>query len=1188
MSVSTVLAGHVAEIVLLHGKGEAKNFDGNEWRRASVQQKLEPGSFVRTGDMSNLALLFADQTQIRVGQNSQLQIKTVNEANDGDSQTAVRLNSGRAWAQTKNVTGKFTMSTPTASMTIRGTDWDVEVDESGKSTLTVLSGSIEFSNTFGSITVDKGEQAVAEKGKPPLKQLISNPKERVQWVTAYEVDPLRYIRLSQTEDIAALADAADDGDGAALYDLHRHAEAKFAFGRAQATQEEDFPAAIGMALLALQDKELENASRWLQKAGNGELAQLTMAAYWVRSGEMRAAKNLLDTLVESGPLNQPAAYLILADFMVYQGLLKDGVEIDRRALTAFPGSPQVQSHLAKLLILSDQGEESQAAVNNAIGLGTGSIEPYLTQGELARWGGNSKGAEAGFSRAIAINPADDRGWFGLGTVFNEMEDIRRGREKLNKAIELNPDGPGYRGELGTLETFANRYAEAGMEFEAALERNPEDYVALTGYGVMLLKRGEAEAALQQFLKASVIEPRYARSHLYTGVAYYQLGRTSRALEEITKAKELDPHDPMPSMIASMIHTDEFEPAKAIAESRRATELMPYLKSMNQLANDQKGVANVGNALSFWGMRDWATHYAQDSYYPYWAGSHLFLAEMFDNQFVKNSELNQGYLLDPSIFGASNRFQTLVQKPGNYQSYFFGLQQDKYYRNLIPIVTFNGLVNDVIPISYFFEMEDNIWTSRNMRDTDYFSKTLDFTGAVGLMPTNEFRLFLFTNRKYDEGKSKYPQSDERGVFETRSAFHSPAREAIIGASYWIGPTSVLLTRFGQNDSPQQWRNLSSGDFSGDYHYRQRPIEREFQLAFLGRYKEIEFTVGADNAWGFMKYRQFDHSEDASQNQSIIDFFGGVKEKSKRLYGSVKYHFRPESYLQLDGDYAHYEMRDGWLQTVVDQTGSSSELLESEYSINRFMPSVGLVLQREPATFRLAYQDQVKLSLGSTLGPTTTAGIPDEGTLLSVGGEQHRVVAQVDMEFSDSLFGSVSIDHRRASNPVIWDPKDHNKNQDLQRLRQKSLGSVVEYHAPSMDTAYYYNAGENIEVSQFRINLNKIVTSQLSTALSYSYSDSSIRSELWAADDEYWPHHLLTVGGTWVSPNRIKVLASVNWRSKSWCDENSGGCVRSYADGQIAAYWETKDKRLSIGGFIANLFDPDPSTPEFYGVGVTFKN
>ena len=237
-------------------------------------------------------------------------------------------------------------------------------------------------------------------------------------------------------------------------------------------------------------------------------------------------------------------------------------------------------------------------------------------------------------------------WFGLGRLAAEREDVREARERLGRALELNPGGAGYRGELATLETFAGRLAEADAAFGQTLAEQPADYVALTGLGLLRLKQGRAEEALEPLLKAGLLEPRYARAALYTGIAYYQLGRPDRAIETLRKAAELDPRDPLPHMMLSRISADRMEFGAAIAEARRAAELMPFLKSLNQLANDQKGTANVGSALAQFGLEEWAHAHAYNAYTPYWAGSHLFLADRYNGEFNQNSELYQGFLSDP--------------------------------------------------------------------------------------------------------------------------------------------------------------------------------------------------------------------------------------------------------------------------------------------------------------------------------------------------------------------------------------------------------------------------------------------------------------------------------------------------------------------------------------------------------------
>jgi hypothetical protein len=273
--------GRLAEVISVQGVGEYRPEDAQVWNPARVGQGLFLGNYVRTGDLSRMAILFRDETQIRLNQNSQLQIKNVNDraqrmpvaAPDERSWTRVRLNEGRARMRSRRVPEGLIMETPAAFAGMRGTDWEMEVDATGRSTLTVLSGKVDFYNDFGRVTVGRGEQAVAEIGKAPVKRIITNPKERVQWVTTCHVDPLRHIylydhRAAQLKQVLVTVQGKDAGSfairGKILFDLGEWQQAE---GSAQAVYRTKRP-------------EDEDHARWLDTGWDA-----TLQAYWENPGK---------------------------------------------------------------------------------------------------------------------------------------------------------------------------------------------------------------------------------------------------------------------------------------------------------------------------------------------------------------------------------------------------------------------------------------------------------------------------------------------------------------------------------------------------------------------------------------------------------------------------------------------------------------------------------------------------------------------------------------------------------------------------------------------------------------------------------------------------------------------------------------------------------------------------------------
>lgn len=364
--------------------------------------------------------------------------------------------------------------------------------------------------------------------------------------------------------------------------------------------------------------------------------------------------------------------------------------------------------------------------------------------KLGRFEGDEQAANAAYRKALSLHEGNTPAWFGLGVVATEREDVRPARRALAEALRRDPDGAGYLGEWGTLHAFSDELDVAQSAFEAALAKQPDDYVALTGLGVLHLKRGDPEAALRSLLEAGLMEPRYARAALYTAVAYYQLGRRTAAIETFRRAAELDPRDPLPHLMLAVVASNELAWGDAVAASRAAVERMPYLKSLNQLLNNlnnQKGYAGVGSAIASFGLNEWAQAYAYDAYTPYWAGSHLFLGDRLAGLFNKNSELFKGFLTDPTVFGASNRFSTLILRPGDYAT-VVGTVARQDFRAAEARVVFNGYHNAALPFAYHLSLEGSRFLPV---DEGIDGKEGFATVGLGARPSHDLGLFLFATK-----------------------------------------------------------------------------------------------------------------------------------------------------------------------------------------------------------------------------------------------------------------------------------------------------------------------------------------------------------------------------------------------------------------------------------------------------------
>src|SRR5690606_4035802 len=77
LPAAALAPGAAAEIVSLQGAGEQRAATASAWQPARVAQALAAGDFVRTGEAARMALVFADETQLRLHQNTVLQVKAL-------------------------------------------------------------------------------------------------------------------------------------------------------------------------------------------------------------------------------------------------------------------------------------------------------------------------------------------------------------------------------------------------------------------------------------------------------------------------------------------------------------------------------------------------------------------------------------------------------------------------------------------------------------------------------------------------------------------------------------------------------------------------------------------------------------------------------------------------------------------------------------------------------------------------------------------------------------------------------------------------------------------------------------------------------------------------------------------------------------------------------------------------------
>lgn len=1175
-----------AEIVSLQGNGQSRVDEAQAWGGAQIKQVLGAGHFVRTGELSRMGLVFADETQIRLNQNTVLQVKQATGRDNSDS-TVLSLLSGRGWSQSKVAPKKLVIQTPSATAAIRGTDWELSVDDQGTSTLTVLSGEVEFFNDFGTVNVLANEQARAEIGKPPVKLLISNPQDRVQWVTAYEVDPLRSIALvsnrvevlrQRLEQVAADSPARTLERGEILADLGRWNEAKPLFIAVLAGDPNSGGALLGLGFVALHEGDPTQATLLFTRAeaalgaDRQHLLALGRAAAAIQAQSFADAVASLARLRRESTLTQAAPYLLLADLMVYSGENTPALEYVNEGLARFPDDDRLLTMRARIYMHGDKLAESRAAVDAVVAKFPQSTEARVAQGDLARREGDPVAARAAYMAALELNPSESRAWYGLGFISAEREDVRRGRNNLRRAIELDPDGAGFVSELGTLENLGNNFAEAERQYALALKVNPTDYVAMTGRAQLALKRGNAQAALDLLLRVGLLEPRYARAHLYMAVAYYRLGRIQRAREELQRASALDPKDPLPYMLSSMIDGDTFDPGRAVASGRTALTLMPFLKSLNQLANNQKGSANLGSALATFGMEEWAQTLAQESYFPYWAGSHLFLGDRYPGLFNKNSEYFEGLMADPTVFGASNRYQSLQSKPGNYLS--GGISYNSNLGVIAPTATFNGLMNIPRPASYLLTGEQ----TRLTEDDEGFSGNINqFTGALGTMLTPALGIFGWLT--YEDLDVSSPAAEDYG----KQRYRSITKKIDVGFAYKYSPRSMTWVKLGVghigtgiHEDSQKPGDPFLDWFSGD-NGRDAQVRHTFSL---GRH---EMTLGGETGKrDQLEFELFGSGLGAEGTTAAV--YLPVIDTSHTLYATNRIDFG--SHFLIDGGVWVHRYRKHVTTEYDAAWGFFSETVAEGFRRTRISPRIGLVARlSEQRLFRAAYQQWVRPAAENTMAPVATAGISVDDQLVTVAGRIDQIKGQLEWAWTPRLFTMGFYEQKHIVNPALSDGiKQAPSQANLKKIRNATNVNIA--NADVLEDIPLFEKGD---VRSSGFSVNQLLSNRISAYVRYRFTDSESTSDYARGKlVPYLPRHNVVFGSTLVTPQRLQVQAQAIYRTLRYGDEENteDEYLQKGWSATLRGYWELPNKRWSIETGVDDLFSKIWDTSYFVNLKVNF--
>ena len=428
-------AAGCGKLASMQNRVETRAVAAEDWAPSTLNQMLFARDRVRTGEASRAAILYTDQTLHRINEKSEIEVMPPESGNPG----VLRVISGQHYFSSRRPKDYGRIETPTVTAAIRGTEFVVDVDAAGATTITMIEGVVEASNSMGSLSVTAGEAAYVEPGKAPVKRIVVRPRDAVAW-------SLYYPRVLGGKDAVRLSQMGEAGQ-----ELGRAAEL-LASGQVSAAGE-----LIGRA----------------RERNPGDPLALAMASVIdVASDRKQEGLELARRAVEADPESSAAA--LAMSFASQAGFdIAAARKAAENAARLDPDSAEAQARVAELRMAEGDIQGAEEAAERATRRDPDSVRALAVLGFVQLAQLRTAEARETFERAVTLDPAFPLARLGLG-IARIRTDLPGGREEMQTAVLLDPENSLFRSYLAKAYYEERRPDAAEKELASAKQLDPAD------------------------------------------------------------------------------------------------------------------------------------------------------------------------------------------------------------------------------------------------------------------------------------------------------------------------------------------------------------------------------------------------------------------------------------------------------------------------------------------------------------------------------------------------------------------------------------------------------------------------------------------------------------------------------------------------------------------------------------------
>lgn len=509
----------------------------------------------------------------------------------------------------------------------KSTQFIVEADEAGHTTLTVIEGTVEFYNQCGSVMVGENERSTAAPGVAPCRPARVDKSSYLEWEATLDNlwldteklyspgdgrEALRQ-KAEQALQNAANGDAAAlEAAGDALHDTGDLNAANESYCKAMQLAPDSPQLAVKLGYNLLQQGRASEAEALFAKVAQtgdaaGQIGQAAALVASVDKAKVAAAQGLIGKVLAAEPTNSDAlvvagliamrcgqaqaacvafttaaaasnpdyrAFAYLSAVQLALGKGPEAVQSAQRAVALAPASALAHESLGTAAFYCGTLTEAAAEACLAVALNPGSATAELLAAQVAVAQGDLDAGLRAAEAAVALDPCLAPGHYTIGMIALAQNDLKRAERELGKALALQPTMVAAQSGMGTVYARQDKLAQALDMQEGAASLDPNSAGVQNNIGVIYLQTGRLQEAIETFHRTLALQPDWPIVHANLALAYLESNEYAQARTEAEKAVALGGDSARVRTTLARVYLRQDRINAAWAQLRRALQLDP--------------------------------------------------------------------------------------------------------------------------------------------------------------------------------------------------------------------------------------------------------------------------------------------------------------------------------------------------------------------------------------------------------------------------------------------------------------------------------------------------------------------------------------------------------------------------------------------------------------------------------------